>query len=109
MSQLVRLEGKHTCQNAHCAVVVKKNIKKYSKFKRQKDRCSACWFSSQRDFMMLWFQTPRKPVIGDGCDQEDTKDHQYAAKDKFQRQKVWFSTTVHHFDMYIHHSTALCR
>ena len=59
--------------------------------------------------MMLWFQTPRKPVIGDGCDQEDTKDHQYAAKDEFQRQKVWFSTTVHHFDMYIHHSTALCR
>ena len=45
-----------------------------------------CLFiSSQRNIMILWFQTPRKPVIGDGCDQEDTKDHQYAAKDKFQQ------------------------
>ena len=54
--------------------------------------------------MILWFQTPRKPVIGDGCDQEDTKDHQYAVKDKFQQQKVWFGTTVHHFDT-LQHST----
>ena len=58
--------------------------------------------------MMLWFQTPRKPVIGDGCDQEDTKDHQYAAKDNDKKCGL-VDTTVHHFDMQTHHSTALCR